>query len=112
MPPPATVAKRQRPPRAADVTAAARGAAADALDARRPSTESSEPDAARDAAARPALEQLATIGESGVQDEDGVAAGSRSRGEPCPETEQGREWIGISKDAAGMWQITLKVRPP
>ena len=107
MPPPATVARRQRPPRAADVTAAARGAAADALDARRPLAERGGPGAARNAADQPAVEQLATIGESGAQDEDGVAA--VPRGELWPEHEQGQHWIGIWKDAAGMWQITLKV---
>ena len=102
---PASVSRRQRPPRAADVTAAAREAAADALEARFPSRESCAPEAT---AAQPITEQLATVDECGP--EDGMTTAVRPRGKTSSEAKQGRQWIGILRDAAGMWQITLKVR--
>ena len=101
---PTPAPKRQRPPRAADVTAAAREAAADASGAR---AVAHDPGAVRPDAAD---QQLPTIGESDGTDEGDKAAGARSAA--AAEHEQGMQRIGITKDAAGLWQITLKVCCP
>ena len=103
LPPPAPTPapKRQRPPRAADVAAAAREAAAEAGGARGSS---------RGRAAVPtdaAHQPLAPIGESDGADEGGDAAAAC--GTADDEHDHGHQRIGISKDAAGLWQITLKV---
>ncbi len=105
LPPPAPAPAprgRQRPPKAADVTAAARVAAAEAGDGRGASRGSkTRSDAAH--------EPLAPIGESDGGTDEGVDA-AVACGAAADEQAHGREHIGISKDAAGLWQITLKVR--
>ncbi len=103
LPPPAptpALRGRQRPPKAADVTAAAREAAAEAGNGRGPSRGSKT---RSDAAHQP----LAPIGESESADE-GVNPATAC-GAAAGEHGLGSEHIGVSKDAAGLWQITLKV---